>query len=174
MLGWEFPPHISGGLGTACAGLAQALEKQQVDVLFVVPKLHGGEHAERTRFVSASAIPIHQTIAKNNLPVHAHSLAIGGLQGPAGKHNATEPKKSGHKTTIEIPSQLSPYAFPHTVETTYSVERWNYSFGHTAAKTTTYPGHAAGRKHNVRAKHTTEPYPFTGGYGPNLFEEVER
>lgn len=138
------------------------------------PNLHGGEHAERTRFVSASAIPIHQTIAKNNLPVHAHSLAIGGLQGPAGKHNATEPKKSGHKTTIEIPSQLSPYAFPHTVETTYSVERWNYSFGHTAAKTTTYPGHAAGRKHNVRAKHTTEPYPFTGGYGPNLFEEVER
>jgi len=26
MLGWEFPPHISGGLGTACLGLTQLLQ----------------------------------------------------------------------------------------------------------------------------------------------------
>jgi len=38
MLGWEFPPFISGGLGTACYGLTKALGKQDVDVTFVLPK----------------------------------------------------------------------------------------------------------------------------------------
>jgi glycogen synthase len=27
MFGWEFPPHISGGLGTACFGLTKGLAK---------------------------------------------------------------------------------------------------------------------------------------------------
>ncbi|HUO10296.1 MAG TPA: glycosyltransferase [Phycisphaerae bacterium] len=38
MLGWEFPPSVSGGLGVACYGLAKALNGTGVDVLFVLPK----------------------------------------------------------------------------------------------------------------------------------------
>lgn len=38
MLGWEFPPVISGGLGTACAGLTHALAAQRVRVLFLLPR----------------------------------------------------------------------------------------------------------------------------------------
>ncbi|MEM8875518.1 MAG: glycosyltransferase [Planctomycetota bacterium] len=38
MLGWEFPPLISGGLGTACHGLTKALAEQRVDVTFVLPR----------------------------------------------------------------------------------------------------------------------------------------
>ncbi len=38
MLGWEFPPRQSGGLGTACEGLATALVGIGVDVLFVAPE----------------------------------------------------------------------------------------------------------------------------------------
>ncbi|NOG54270.1 MAG: glycosyltransferase [Planctomycetes bacterium] len=38
MLGWEFPPYISGGLGTACYGLTKALDKLGVEVTFVLPK----------------------------------------------------------------------------------------------------------------------------------------
>jgi hypothetical protein len=39
MFGWEFPPHISGGLGTACYGLTKGLAGlDDVRVLFVVPK----------------------------------------------------------------------------------------------------------------------------------------
>src|SRR4051812_10502566 len=38
MLGWEFPPLISGGLGVACYGLAKALNSMGTDVLFVLPK----------------------------------------------------------------------------------------------------------------------------------------
>jgi glycosyltransferase involved in cell wall biosynthesis len=37
MLGWEFPPFISGGLGTACYGLTRAMSDIGVQVLFVLP-----------------------------------------------------------------------------------------------------------------------------------------
>ncbi len=38
MLGWEFPPFISGGLGTACYGLTKAMSRQGIDVIFVLPR----------------------------------------------------------------------------------------------------------------------------------------
>jgi glycosyltransferase involved in cell wall biosynthesis len=38
MLGWEFPPFISGGLGTACYGLTKAMSQLGTDVLFVLPR----------------------------------------------------------------------------------------------------------------------------------------
>lgn len=37
MLGWEFPPYISGGLGTACYGLTRGLDSAGVKVDFVLP-----------------------------------------------------------------------------------------------------------------------------------------
>ncbi len=38
MLGWEFPPFISGGLGTACYGLTRALNELGHHVTFVLPQ----------------------------------------------------------------------------------------------------------------------------------------
>lgn len=38
MLGWEFPPFISGGLGTACFGLTKAMNDIGIQVLFVLPR----------------------------------------------------------------------------------------------------------------------------------------
>ncbi|HWE02924.1 MAG TPA: glycosyltransferase [Tepidisphaeraceae bacterium] len=38
MLGWEFPPFISGGLGTACYGLTKALSAIGADIIFVLPR----------------------------------------------------------------------------------------------------------------------------------------
>ena len=46
MLGWEYPPHIAGGLGVACEGLTKALARLGVEVTFVVPRLVGDELAE--------------------------------------------------------------------------------------------------------------------------------
>jgi glycogen(starch) synthase len=37
MLGWEFPPFISGGLGTACYGLTRAMENMDVNILMLLP-----------------------------------------------------------------------------------------------------------------------------------------
>jgi glycogen synthase len=58
MFGWEFPPHITGGLGTACFGLTKALLKQGVEVLFVVPKAYGDENQEAVRLINASDVSI--------------------------------------------------------------------------------------------------------------------
>ena len=46
MFGWEFPPHISGGLGTACYGLTKGLMKHNTEVHFVVPKAYGDEDGD--------------------------------------------------------------------------------------------------------------------------------
>ena len=56
MFGWEFPPHISGGLGTACYGLTSGLLQNDVDVLFVVPRLFGDEDKQKFRFINATDV----------------------------------------------------------------------------------------------------------------------
>ncbi len=43
MFGWEFPPHITGGLGTACYGITKGLAHFGTEVIFVVPKAYGDE-----------------------------------------------------------------------------------------------------------------------------------
>jgi glycosyltransferase involved in cell wall biosynthesis len=61
MFGWEFPPHISGGLGTACYGLTKGLSKHDdLDVLFVVPKAFGDEDQSSTRILGASDVHVSQ------------------------------------------------------------------------------------------------------------------
>ena len=52
MLGWEFPPLISGGLGTACYGLTKALSRQQTQIIFVLPKEIGAEYSTHMRLLS--------------------------------------------------------------------------------------------------------------------------
>ncbi|MFW5758252.1 MAG: glycosyltransferase family 4 protein [Bacteroidota bacterium] len=58
MFGWEFPPHISGGLGTACYGLTKALLKCGVDITFVVPKAFGDEKPGSIELLNASNIRV--------------------------------------------------------------------------------------------------------------------
>ena len=65
MFGWEFPPHITGGLGTACYGLSKGLAKHNVDLIFVVPKAYGDEDQEVARIVNASEIPFVLTEERN-------------------------------------------------------------------------------------------------------------
>ncbi len=61
MFGWEFPPHISGGLGTACFGLTKGMAKlNEVEVIFVVPKAFGDENPEIVKLIGANQIPITQ------------------------------------------------------------------------------------------------------------------
>ncbi|OFY67687.1 MAG: 4-alpha-glucanotransferase [Bacteroidetes bacterium RIFCSPLOWO2_02_FULL_36_8] len=58
MFGWEFPPHISGGLGTACEGLTRGLNKHGVKVIFVVPRTFGDEDASTINLINASDLRI--------------------------------------------------------------------------------------------------------------------
>ena len=59
MFGWEFPPHISGGLGTACYGLTKGLaELNDIEVTFVVPKAFGDEDQSSMELIGANNIAI--------------------------------------------------------------------------------------------------------------------
>jgi glycosyltransferase involved in cell wall biosynthesis len=69
MFGWEFPPHISGGLGTASYGLAKGLSMiGGTELLFVVPRAYGDEDHNVAQLIGASDIPIsHKKIALGKL-----------------------------------------------------------------------------------------------------------
>ncbi|MFI3292269.1 MAG: glycosyltransferase family 4 protein [Rikenellaceae bacterium] len=56
MFGWEFPPHIAGGLGTACYGMTRGLARNNVEVTFVVPRAYGDEDQRFTQVVNASDV----------------------------------------------------------------------------------------------------------------------
>ena len=59
MFGWEFPPHILGGLGTASYGLAEGIHAQgDVDIDFVLPKPHGDEPRQFARIIGADCTPV--------------------------------------------------------------------------------------------------------------------
>lgn len=56
MFGWEFPPHIAGGLGTACYGMTRGLARNGVDVTFVMPHAYGDEDQRFTHVLNASEV----------------------------------------------------------------------------------------------------------------------
>jgi glycosyltransferase involved in cell wall biosynthesis len=59
MFGWEFPPHISGGLGTASYGLTKGMATlDDLEVIFVVPKAWGDEDQTKVRLVGANQVPM--------------------------------------------------------------------------------------------------------------------
>jgi len=69
MLGWEFPPYVSGGLGTACYGLTRALARQGHQVTFIIPKpIESNEH-DHVRLLSPASL---------GKPIPAFSAAGGG------------------------------------------------------------------------------------------------
>lgn len=59
MFGWEFPPNITGGLGTACYGIAKGLRAvPDIKLAFVVPKAFGNEDSEGFKLISACDVEL--------------------------------------------------------------------------------------------------------------------
>ena len=61
MLGWEFPPFISGGLGTACHGLTKALDKLGHEVFFILPRPVDRSQATHIKLLSPDSIQARAT-----------------------------------------------------------------------------------------------------------------
>lgn len=57
MLGWEFPPFISGGLGTACYGLTKAMSGIGTDIIFVIPRPVSNPFSTHVRLVTPNDRP---------------------------------------------------------------------------------------------------------------------
>src|SRR5690606_22790689 len=93
MLGWEYPPHIAGGLGVACEGLTKALARQGVAIRFIVPQLFGEEHAPHMQIQDPPSLLRSRTNTKNF-------------------SKTSEVAKSWNETevdTVRIPAALAPY-----------------------------------------------------------------
>jgi glycogen synthase len=173
MFGWEFPPHISGGLGTACHGLTNSLSRENIDVLFVVPRLHGDESADRTNFINASSVPIS---VSGTLERYISSAKV---SSETRRPLFNVIRRETGIQRIEVPSSLSPYQAVSLDEGDSTVARWNYQFEDTeviAAETD-----AATSTATIIEKHTAiqvlpdrASYQFSGSYGPGLLEEVRR
>ena len=59
MFGWEFPPHILGGLGTASYGLTKGMHKcGDMDITFVIPKPWGDEEKGFANIIGANNTPV--------------------------------------------------------------------------------------------------------------------
>jgi glycosyltransferase involved in cell wall biosynthesis len=152
MFGWEFPPHISGGLGTACYGMTRGLAYRDVEVIFVVPKSYGDEDQTSVKLVGASQVPVKRR-------TYTFTPAIADRQESGEVNNTLE------MTYIEVGSRLMPYLSPEEFQV--------YSRSHFQKNDTTLAelekGQSAGNSVLTEVVGTLE---FTGKYGPDLMQEV--
>ena len=59
MFGWEFPPHILGGLGTASYGLTKGMSLQSdLDITFCIPKPWGDEDQSFLKIIGMNSVPV--------------------------------------------------------------------------------------------------------------------
>lgn len=110
MFGWEFPPHISGGLGTACYGLTKGLSMfEDVEIIFVVPKLHGDEDNKTAKLIGAGDIQIKQTTInyKEFFNKTSEDLIATKFEETTSSENVKETLKD--VSFIEVRSLLQPY-----------------------------------------------------------------
>lgn len=74
MFGWEFPPHISGGLGTASYGLTKGLSHyDDLEVIFVVPKAYGDEDKSAVKSIIGAC---DVSITKKRITINNQTLNV--------------------------------------------------------------------------------------------------
>lgn len=102
MLGWEFPPFISGGLGTACEGLTRALARLDTEVLFVLPKAIGAEGAGR---VTMAEDALHGEQRRQAMTFRAIPSTLTSPYHYTGRHRegASAPATSGSAEAVADP-----------------------------------------------------------------------
>ncbi len=79
MFGWEFPPYMSGGLGTACYGMTRALAEKGMDIHFVLPRMEGQDKIYLPQGLalheaSGTRIAWHQEAQKQSTQEHVHTI----------------------------------------------------------------------------------------------------
>lgn len=189
MLGWEFPPHISGGLGTACHGLTRGLQEQGVDVCFVIPRAHGDEHSDHVKLVGC-----------NEVTLESHAAPRAAAQPGAGEDAETSSPSRGAGGSKEelrgsvlrsfellsVDSLLGPYLSEAEYEERYRAQHEargeDESLGHLEEQWQAVrrmldgdPAlREAGRQLDSIVRQASGKLEFSGRYGPDLMVEVAR
>jgi glycogen(starch) synthase len=115
MLGWEFPPFISGGLGTACYGLTKAMSGIGTDIMFVLPRPVSTPFSTHVRLVSPRAdSPLASPTAEFRLDEFDHvtfrtvNAAISPYNTPADYQQATRESSTNVATLARNGSTAEP------------------------------------------------------------------
>ncbi len=115
MLGWEFPPYISGGLGTACYGLTKAMDRLGMQVVFALPMAEpmrfGGGAGGRQKAACEHPYPFRtvefRTIAsalRPYVPAGQFAGSRQGGKGPGAAHAGS--RRSAHISSAHYGSDL--------------------------------------------------------------------
>lgn len=155
MLGWEFPPHISGGLGTACLGLTRGLAKVGVDVTFVVPKAFGDEDRGATRILGCNEVPVEVDDEDD------------GTRGPAAAGAA-------RRRVVAVDSALLPYLSAEQYAARLAALEREAADEERATAPPPAPAPVENPDKARRVSVAKRPLSFAGFYGPDLMAEVER
>ncbi len=144
MFGWEFPPHISGGLGTACFRITEGLVKQGVEVLFVVPHRFEDEKENGSKILGANEVKfkVSSPDAVLNYPVLK--------------------KYFNNLSFIEVNSRLVPYIGGQDY---YNIKHYQQTQNYWETKTSAI---------TTKDAMDFRSFDFLGGYGENLMDEVEK
>lgn len=115
MFGWEFPPHITGGLGTACFGLTKALSSfDNMDISFVVPKAYGDEDSSVANILSAESVAVDETVIKEK--ENKFKQSISGVSSDDQTRFSENEDIFEKIKYIEISSAIKPYLSPEEFE----------------------------------------------------------
>ncbi len=163
MLGWEYPPNISGGLAVACEGLTKALsESTGADIHFVLPRLLGGESAPHMRLSDSFSNTV--TYTSTNQPEISHT-GVHGLS-----HQTATAALAGEASHGEQPS-LSAYAGYAPGESPIGgQEVHNYWLSHMEL----YFNAKSEELVELSADDDRTSISKKAHYGANVFEEVSR
>jgi len=179
MLGWEFPPFISGGLGTACYGLTRALSKRQTQVTFVLPKQIDAEYSSHVKLLAPQAPSAAvgdrspgAVASSYALDPVTHKPAPQGEGQPAGEPSTDTDAGFEHVTFKAVPSRMkSPYltsvAKPGAETPTARQQAKNPAHPQTPTTTQPTPGHAATRLGRDQDDDQTAPPHPTGAAEPS-------
>ena len=162
MFGWEFPPHISGGLGTACFGMTQALARKGAEIIFVLPRIDNDVEQEGfLRLRPASGTPITEDLARR-------------MEETQHEHEAAWAKGV---RCMPVDSPLMPYLTPYEYIRALgrSAPCAAESVAGPLAGAAAFPTPLAPAASEARGpRRKTFTYSLHGGYGPDLMREVLR
>jgi glycogen synthase len=147
MIGWEYPPAITGGLGMACQGIAEALAGRGHEVLFLLPRLSGQERATPgVQFYDiTSAAHLLTESERRELQAEAQDLAARDAE-----------------ARVDFSGDFSPYDSAAYTPPELSVHTG--SFGEVGA--------VSAQASAVRGAFGLAP--LEGGYGSRLYSEIQR
>ncbi|MEA2056556.1 MAG: glycosyltransferase family 4 protein [Patescibacteria group bacterium] len=168
MIGWEYPPHNSGGLGVACQGITQALAEQNAEIYFTLPyqlkqslghmkvincydKSWGNENSSLPPF-GAYSQSVHQSNDKNLDSHQLRALPQSDIEQKVEEYaQLVEEKVADHENEFDLIHAHDWMSFPAA---TKLKKKTNKPF--------------------IAHVHSTEKDRIPNGYGSNYIEKTEK